>query len=137
VRLTIDDQLAIQAVESVTDAAPFPTCPEVTPAMQRLVGLSVAIGFKRRMQELVGQTQGCTHILTLLGTLAGVALHSVSGKHRDQGFAVFWTNWGRQGSKPPALIDSCHSYAADSPIVQRLFPLHYQPRPKAAAGTDK
>jgi len=133
-RLTIDDKLTIHAVESVTDAAPFPSCQAVTPNLQRLVGLNIGGGFKKRMMELVGGTQGCTHILTLLGALSGVAIHTVSGKHRHQGFAKFWSDWGRRGSGPPALINSCHSYAADSPNVQRLMPLHYKPRTPGASG---
>jgi Protein of unknown function (DUF2889) len=128
VRLSVDDNLLIHAVESVTDASPFPTCTEVTPNMQRLVGLTIGGGFKKRMQQLVGSTEGCTHIMTLLETLLGVAVHAVSGKHREKGMVEFWSNWGQRGSSPPALIGSCHSYAADSSNVQRLFPLHYKPR---------
>ena len=128
VRLTVDENLQIHAVESVTDAAPFPLCREVTPDMQRLVGLTIGAGFKKRMLELIGGTDGCTHIRTLLEALSGVAVHTVSGATHDRGMSAFWSRFGERGSRPPALVDSCHAYAADGDNVQRLFPLHYKPR---------
>jgi len=36
--------------------------------------------------------------------------------------------------KKPCFIDGCKAWAADGPVVQRLFPLHYRAMPKARTG---
>ncbi|HEY2403159.1 MAG TPA: DUF2889 domain-containing protein [Steroidobacteraceae bacterium] len=134
VRLTIDDGLIIRAVESVTDAAPFPTCREIAPNMQRLVGLKIAGGFKQEMRVRVGNTQGCTHVVALLEVIANVAIQAMAGKRREQDresvLDIFNTRDASNTgiASRPALIDSCHSYAADGPVVQRMWPMHYRPR---------
>ena len=127
-RLTIDDELTIIASESVTDAAPYPTCREVTPNTGRLVGLKVIGGFKRRLHELIGNTEGCTHIVALLETMATVAIQALAGKRRmmtpEEQLSVF----GVRDPTRPALIDTCHSYAADSPVTAKMWPLHFRPK---------
>jgi hypothetical protein len=127
VRLTIDDSLVIRSVEAVSEAVPFPSCRDANSNMQRLLGLTISGGFKRAMQQAVGGVAGCTHVRTLLDNLAGVAIHTVASKHRNESFVAFWSSWRKDPSKPPALIDSCHSYAADSPNVRRLLPMFYRP----------
>lgn len=54
-RLTLDDDLVVRAVEAVTDASPFQVCPEVTPNYQRLIGLSIRPGFMPKARELLGE----------------------------------------------------------------------------------
>lgn len=130
VRLTIDDDLVIRSVEAVSDTTPFLSCRDANSNIQRLVGLTIGGGFKRAMQQAIGGVAGCTHVRTLLDNLAGVAIHTVASKHRNASFAAFWSSWRKDPSKPPALIDSCHSYAADSPNVERLMPMFYRPRAK-------
>jgi DUF2889 family protein len=129
VRLTFDDKLVIRAVESTTDAAPYPSCREVTPNLQRLVGLGIAGGFKHEMRSRVGHTEGCTHIVALLEVLAGVAVQTHAGSRIKAGSGDALQAFGARDRTKPPLIGSCHSYAADGPIVRRLWPEHYRPRP--------
>jgi Protein of unknown function (DUF2889) len=127
-RLTIDDGLTIVAAESVTDAAPYPTCREVTPNTRRLVGLKVIGGFKRRLHELIGNTEGCTHIVGLFEAMATVAIHAVAGKRRSMLPQDQLSIFGARDSSRPALIGTCHSYAPDSPITAKMWPLHFRPK---------
>ena len=48
-RLTIDDDFVIRAVEAVADFAPYRVCPAITPNFQRLVGVKIAPGFRRQV----------------------------------------------------------------------------------------
>ena len=73
VRLIIDEELTILAAESATDGAPYPTCREITPHTQRLVGLRIVGGFKREMRARIGATEGCTHIVAIVDAPASVA----------------------------------------------------------------
>jgi hypothetical protein len=128
VRLTVDEALVIRAVESVTDSAPFPTCREITPNMQRLVGLTITGGFKKEMRARVGNTEGCTHVVALVEAIAGVAIHALAGKRRHQDRDTVLGTFSARDPSRPALIDTCHSYASDGPIVEKLWPMHYRPR---------
>jgi hypothetical protein len=127
VRLTLGDDRIVRAVAVAMEQAPFPVCREVEPNLQRLVGLAIGSGFNREMHSRIGHTAGCTHIVTLVQALANVAVHALAGKARHAGasstdLSVFG---GRLPGRPP-LIDTCHSYAAGSPIVKVLFPEHYR-----------
>jgi hypothetical protein len=62
VRLTIDEQLTIVEAVSSTDGAPYPSCRDITPHTQRLVGLKIVGGFKREMRARIGNTEGCTRM---------------------------------------------------------------------------
>jgi hypothetical protein len=122
IRMTFDQDLVIRAIASVTDAAPYPMCRDVAPNLQRLVGLKIAGGFKQEMRRRVGGTEGCTHVVTLLEALANNAIQTLASQLRDQGQdAVLGAFRARDPQRPP-LIDTCYSYASDSPVVARLWP---------------
>src|ERR1700737_3461062 len=48
-------------------------CPAITPNFQRLVGLRIGPGFNARVREQLGGTEGCTHLVELMGPLATTA----------------------------------------------------------------
>src|SRR5260370_10187867 len=85
VRLTIDEELTIVEAVSCTDGAPYPSCRDVTPHTQRLVGLKIAGGFKREMRARIGHTECCTHIVALMEEMAGVAIQTLAGRRRGPG----------------------------------------------------
>jgi hypothetical protein len=126
-RLTIDEDMSIVAAESATDASPYPRCREVTPHTERLVGLKIVGGFKREMQSRIGSTQGCTHVVALIEALASVAVQALAGKRRHLDKQEQLSAFGARDPSQPALLGTCHSYAPDSPIVERLWPAHYRP----------
>jgi hypothetical protein len=133
-RITIDDELTIVAAQSATDSAPYPTCSEVTPNTGRLVGVKVIGGFKRRLHELIGSTRGCTHIVALFEVMSTVAIQTLAGKRRTLPPDVQLSIFGVRDPTRPALIDTCHSYAADGPVTARMWPLHFQPKVSDSGG---
>jgi hypothetical protein len=128
VRVTFDTDMVIRDVEVVTTNAPFPACQEVPPNFQRLVGLKITRGFVREARARIGGSQGCTHLLAMLDVIAATAMQtlatSVRGEERRN---VFPPVPGADPSRPP-LIDTCHGYASDGPVVEKLWPLHFRPR---------
>ncbi|MEM8914767.1 MAG: DUF2889 domain-containing protein [Pseudomonadota bacterium] len=117
-RLTLDDNLTIKAVEAVTDKSPYSICPTITPNFQRLVGLTIAPGFTRRARRLLGGIEGCTHLLELLGPIGTTAFQTIMPaleRKRSGGRK-------RSAGDRPALLSTCHAYAPDSPVVKRLWP---------------
>ncbi|HTZ76413.1 MAG TPA: DUF2889 domain-containing protein [Stellaceae bacterium] len=122
-RLTVDDDFIIRAVEAVTDASPYQLCPEVTVNYQRLVGLSIRPGFIQKVRELLGGTEGCTHLVELLNPLATTCFQTIFPyRHRHQRENT------RDPSKParrPRLLDTCYAYATDGKLVKRYWPEFY------------
>jgi len=130
IRLTIDDSLTIQAVEAVTDASPYRICPNVTPNFQRLVGLKIGAGFRKRVRERLGGTEGCTHLVELLGPVGTTAFQTVFPMlNRDnREFRGDAKEEGAAKASRPALLDTCYAFARDSEVVKRQWPEFYAPK---------
>jgi hypothetical protein len=124
VRVTLDDSFLIRAIEAVTDASPYRLCPAITPNFQRLVGLRIGPGFNRKVKELTGGVEGCTHLVELMGPLATTAFQTIfSAKHREERERA--ESAPEQPRKRPRLIDTCHALASDSPVTKRTWPEFY------------
>lgn len=117
VRITVDDDLLVRAAEAVTDAAPFTICGDIAPAFGALVGLRIGAGWRRAVLERMAGVRGCTHLTDLLlGPVVTTALQTVAAERSRRETS----NGGR-----PALVDSCHAFASDGPIVRRQWPAFY------------
>jgi len=118
IRLTVDTDLVVQDVEACTDHGPYSICPNITDNFKALKGLAIKGGWTQKTRELLGGTKGCTHLVELLGPVATTAFQT-----------VYPARAKRDDAKPlttrPGLIDSCHAYAADGPIVMRRWPQFY------------
>jgi len=114
-RVTVDDDLVIRAVEAVTDSSPFTICAEVAPAYQRLVGLTIGPGFTRAVSRVLGRAEGCTHLVDLLKPLAATAyqtLHAAREEKRKQA----------SPTERPRILDTCYALRSDGPVVKREWP---------------
>jgi len=141
IRLTLDHKFTIIDIEAATDSSPYRICGEVAPDFRKLVGLRIGAGFHREVRSRLGGVHGCTHIVELLGPVATTAFQTVSSrKARDLNRA----HRARTGNLPrpvgvrtnpprrPPVIDTCHAWAADGPVVKRWAP-HFYTGPDAEA----
>jgi hypothetical protein len=125
-RLTVDDTLAIQAIEAVTDSSPFRICPDITPNFQRLIGLRLDSGYRRRAAELVGGAQGCTHLVELLGPMATTAFQTIAPiLHRERAERAKAEGKTENAAERPRLLDTCYAFGSTSPVVKRRWPAFY------------
>ena len=115
VRVTIDDDFMIHQVEAVIDFAPFPMCGDIVFAFSSLKGLGLGAGFMREVRNRFGGRQGCTHLVDLLGGIATTAFQTIYPLRPAA---------GGQSDAKPALIDSCHAFAADGEVVARQWPAY-------------
>ena len=125
---------ALVDVEAVTDKSPYQMCGDITPNFKKLVGLRIGGGFHRAVRERLGGVHGCTHIVELLGPVATTAFQTMSsGKARELERAHRANNEdvaapvdaAPKPRRKPYVIDTCHAWAADGPVVKRWAPDFY------------
>ena len=124
VRLTLDAAMTVKAIAVSTNHAPYDPCPQVAPSYQGLVGAKIGAGWRKAVAEAVGRTRGCTHVTELLMPMATVAFQTMGSW--PKGGKVATEAEPDTSQKKPYFIDGCHAWAADGPVVKRLFPLHYR-----------
>jgi hypothetical protein len=113
VRVTIDRQYTVQAIEAHTDASPYPgDCDRIHPAYARLVGANLLHGFRRRLHELLGGVRGCTHLTELLGSLPTAAVQTFASLRPRED----------EGSAKPFQLDRCHALDTTGDAVRRFYP---------------
>ena len=119
-RLAIDDSMTIHEAEATMAATPYPTCIEVQPVLQRLVGESIGKGWREVVRRKIGRLEGCTHLSELLGPAVTTLFQTMSyGKRPDGGDSM---DSHRDTTEPPFFINGCHSWRTDGPIVADKFP---------------
>ncbi len=118
IRLTIDLDLKVHAVEAVTDEGPYPNCGNITPNFKALAGLTIGPGWRKGIAERVGGVKGCTHLVELMGPLGTTAFQATNR-------ARLARNAGKPQTKKPYQLNSCHVYQDDSPAVLERWPLFY------------
>jgi hypothetical protein len=140
IRLTLNDRFTIVDVDAVTDKSPYRICGDVTPDFKKLIGLRVGGGFHREVRARLGGVHGCTHIVELLGPVATTAFQTISsGKareleraHRAKSDPAPQEDAPSKPRRKPYVIDTCHAWAADGPVVKRWAP-HFYSGPDAEA----
>ena len=133
IRLTLDNKFTIVDVEAVTDKSPYRICGDVAPDFKKLIGLRIGGGFHREVRARLGGVHGCTHIVELLGPVATTAFQTISsGKareleraHRAKSDPAPREDAPSKPGRKPYVIDTCHAWAADGPVVRRWAPDFY------------
>ena len=114
-RITIDRTMTIVDAEASSDAMPYVGyCDQIAPDYKKLIGLAIYPGFSGRVKELLGGTNGCTHITDLVSIVATAAFQTIAG----QGF--------QSGGDKPFQLDRCHALALTAPAVAQYYPQWYK-----------
>lgn len=113
IRLTVNEDLRIVEAAACSDIHPYPGyCDRITPDYKRLVGLTLARGFRKHVQELFGGIQGCTHLTEMLGQFPTAAIQTLAGEKRD--------NDDARGK--PFQLDRCHALDTRGEAVALYYP---------------
>ncbi len=122
-RVTLDDQLTIQAVETGLPTVPFPECSKTADPVQGLVGKRIGAGWRATIDEVMGGIAGCTHLRELLFNVATAAFQTIpvyrQQRARAQGVAMVRSDKPR---RPPPHFGKCMSWDFNGPVMQRLAP---------------
>lgn len=115
-RMTVNCELVVQAIEAKTVHAPYPACPDFPDRFGKLVGECIEPGWTAKVRLLLGGRWGCTHLVELLGPLATTAVQTVYAWRGE-------TPGDSDSVAPPSdFINTCHSLADGSEVVERLWP---------------
>lgn len=110
IRVTVNTQLVVQAIEAVMEAHPVQGCPGALEAMQRMVGCSMARGWRKSIDANLAGVAGCTHMRELLQNMATAAFQSI--------VSAFST----APDQPPAYLGRCTGWSFNGPAVTQYYP---------------
>ncbi len=128
-RLTVDLDFLVHGAEAKMDANPFEMCPRIEVNFQRLIGLTIGPGWRKKVHAALGGDKGCTHLVELLGPLATTAyqtLFSERARLRREAEARGETVVPPDPDKRPALLGTCHTFGVSSPVVKERWPAFYE-----------
>ncbi|MRX27588.1 DUF2889 domain-containing protein [Kangiella sp. HZ709] len=113
-RLTVNNELVIQAAEAKLLTTPFVRCPAIETNVERLVGLKIESGWTQKAKEQIGSVAGCSHIVELLRPMATTAIQAIYP----------YLTFEQDGTFPitEGLINSCYGFAADGDVIEVLAP---------------
>ena len=105
--------LVITAASATMTTRPYTLCPEAIEPLQQLVGLSVAQGFTRAVNERLGRRSGCSHLTALIQALGPVVRQGAGAAFEDESRlprpdeAMWWVN-------------TCHAWRDDGELIARV-----------------
>jgi hypothetical protein len=117
VRVTIDRDFTVRAIEAHTDRSPYPgDCDRIHPSYGKLVGANLLNGFRKHLHDTLGAVRGCTHMTELLGYLPTAAVQTFAGLRRRED----------EGAAKPFQLDRCHALDTSGDAVRRYYPKWYR-----------
>jgi hypothetical protein len=117
VRVSVDSEFVVRAIEAASDVTPWSVCKEAGAALQILVGEALVRGWTGRVKEKLRGAVGCTHLAEMLIPLATTALQGIYGRRTLED----------RNASLGALVDSCYAFDRGRDVVKRLVPMHYVP----------
>lgn len=103
------------------DATPFNECAEAPIPLQKLVGLTLARGWRKAVDSALERTSGCTNMREMLYAAPSAAIQAIpgyrayrDGKRRPPEFA--------STDAVPHFVGGCVSWRKDGTVVLRQYP---------------
>ncbi len=127
-RLAVDESMTLTESVASMDYFPWRMCPSIAPAFAKLKGLVMKPGFTKKVSDLIGGVQGCTHLGSLVAPVATTMMQTMIRarvKRAKEREAV------GQPRSIPHFINTCHTWSRSSDVVKREFPDLYKD-PEAA-----
>lgn len=127
-RLVVDTRLNILDATTSSPWVPYQgQCGAHGGAYAQLIGLNLAKGFRRAVNERLGGVRGCTHLTELAQTLPTAVIQGFAGEVID-------TKGHAPDARQPFQIDRCHALRRDGEVVRIHYPRWYrQPQAKNSA----
>ncbi len=113
-RITVDPRFTVLAIEAESLWVPYAGyCEAIAPAYESLVGLNLLSGFRKAVQERLGDVRGCSHLTELILQLPTAALQTLA--------TLLPEDVEPDGGKPFQL-DRCHALDSRGDAVRTYYP---------------
>lgn len=116
--------LVIVDAKVIFEVHPHRTCPAIVDHYRKLIGMSIARGFNRKVRELFGGPRACTHTTALLQAMVPAATQALwslrIGARRADGDEPFEWNPERVNEMVQGNLNTCHVWAEDGDHVAAL-----------------
>ena len=119
VRVTVDDDYVVRAIEAASDVTPYPLCKEAESTLQVIVGERIASGWSSKVKQHLRGAASCTHLMEMLIPLGTTAYQGIRSLQRAVN--------GKVGARAEVRVDSCYSYGAHRAVIREFWPQHYRP----------
>jgi len=119
VRATIDGSMTVIAIEAEMARAPFPECQLARDPMQGMIGKKMGPGWRKAIEEVLGNICGCAHLREMLFNMATAAYQTTAGQRREQ---LSLAPAASPVSVMPHHLHKCMAWDLSGPVVQRHFP---------------
>jgi hypothetical protein len=129
IRITLDHQMTIQRAEAIMDFTPYNYCKSIASVFEQLAGVTIGPGWRGKVREIMGGSKGCTHLTELLGPIATTAFQTMVSIKDSAGKA---DDEQAQADYVPFLINTCHTHAEDSPVVEHKWPKYFRKKAEAS-----
>ena len=121
--LTVDREMYIKKASAETIFSPFKICDKANNNFKELEGLKIKQGWRKNINEIIGNIKGCTHIRELLNSVSTVAFQTIHGHNSKL------SRENKKENNPktkPSLLSSCYAFRPNSEVVKRLWPDWYE-----------
>lgn len=119
-RVTVDADFRIHAIQTAMDATPFGECTVADRHMQRLVGQVMGPGWRQTIERAIGGLDGCTHLRELLFNIATAAFQTIP-HHREMQRRASGAPRA-EATEPPFYMGRCMTWDFNGPVVARHAP---------------
>lgn len=112
----------IEAVETTMHVHPYDQCPGILSSYDQLVGESIARGYSRKIKDLFGGPNGCSHVGALLIAMGPVAIQA-SWSYHELDEPIIDPNEVDLGHIETQLrmnTNTCHIWSSDGTQIAML-----------------
>ncbi len=121
--LTVDKEMYVKKAMANTLFSPFKICNRANDNFKMIEGLQIKHGWRKNINEIIGNIKGCTHIRELLNSLATVAFQTINSHNSKKNSKDKKNN---NSNTKPSLLSSCYAFRPKSEVVKRLWPGWYK-----------
>lgn len=120
IRLTVDNELTVKEIAVSMDANPHLDCPLALDPVQKIVGAKLGFGWRKTIEQHLGNIAGCAHIRELLFNMATAAFQSIPG-----GLSA-----NIDPEHPPHHLGKCKAWDFNGQAVLKYYPDFHGWKPK-------
>ena len=123
--LKINMKFKILDISAKTISAPYKLCSDANFKIKSLIGETIGPGWKNKINKLIGNTDGCTHVRELLVSMATVSFQTIYGekaRRERETIKNGGANPYSSDNTKPSLLNTCYAFDEKSEVAKKEWP---------------